>query len=280
VRQVFISYSHSDKDLAAELAEFLEGQGVRVFIDTRRVGVGQRITEAIGHGLAGSNYVVLLASPESVTSGWVKAELDTALQLEFAGQALLVVVKVGECTLPLLARGKLYLDIPGEWTNDSLTALLEATQPNIFRNGWPSRVYDFAGAGGAVTENLLEEGFPFYRLRFRLESEGSFAGVCWEPTTGAVDVVNYTHFACKLRSPTESEGTLQLKLETKGGWPLTRIPLPGSVWTETSLALASLAPANWERLERVTAAADDRDLAPRQEHVIDLADLAFFRSGG
>lgn len=279
MQQVFISYSHSDKKPATELKEFLERHGVRVWIDTWGIGIGQRITEELGHALSGSNYVVLLASPASLTSSWVKSELDTALQLELAGQALLLIVVVRRCSLPALVRGKLYLqlDPPGEWKEDSLQAMLDALQPSIFRTGWSARAVDFAGAGGAATKSLLEEGFPFYRLTLRLDSQGGFAGVFWEPTAGAVDVANYSYFACKLRCPSSSTGQVKLKLETKGGWVITEVPLPGADWRETSLRLDALTAADWQRLERVTLSVDDRDV-PLGEHVVDIADLNFFRS--
>src|SRR2546423_4872975 len=170
MQQVFISYSHSDEQPANELKAFLEEHGVRVWIDAWGIGVGQRIAEEVGHALSGSNYVVLLASPESLTSSWVKSELDTALQLELAGQALLLIVVVHPCSLPALVRGKLYLELEpaGVWSESSLGSVLDTIQPNISRNGWPAQVVDFAGAGGAATKSLLEEGFPFYRLTLRV----------------------------------------------------------------------------------------------------------------
>lgn len=279
MQQVFISYSHSDKKPATELKEFLERHGVRVWIDAWGIGIGRRITEELGHALSGSNYIVLLASQEALTRPWVKIELDTALQLEAAGKALLLIVVVHPCSLPALVRGKLYLELdpPDEWKQDSLRAMLDALQPNIFRTGWSARVVDFAGAGGAATKSLLEEGFPFYRVTLRVDSQGGFAGVFWELTAGAVDVANYSHFGCKLRCPSSTSGQVKVKLETKGGWAIAEVPLPGADWSETSLRLDSFTAADWQRLERVTVSVDDRDV-PLGEHVVDVADLNFFRS--
>ncbi|MDQ3934219.1 MAG: toll/interleukin-1 receptor domain-containing protein [Actinomycetota bacterium] len=280
MQQAFISYSHRDRDVAFALRDCLDRNGVRVWIDVWRMGIGRRITEELGHALAGSNYVVVLASPHSMSSPWVQAELDTALQAELHGEALLLIVVVEPCSLPRMVRGKLYLELepPGRWEESACRALVDAMQPNIFRAGWPARVADFAGAGAAATTSLLEEGFPFYRLTLRVDREGGFAGAFFEPTAGAVDVANQTHFGYKLRCPSESAGQARIKLETKGGWAVAEVPLPGGDWVERSLRLDSHPQADWQRLERVTVSVDDRDVR-LGEHVLDVADLNFFRLG-
>ena len=126
--------------------------------------------------------------------------------------------------------------------------------------------------------NLLEEGFPFYRISIRVGEKGGFGGVFWESYHGAFNVANYSHFTCKVRGITESDGRLQLKFETKRGWPVHYFPFPVTSWREIEpVRLADLGEADWDRLERITVAADDRDLDILKEHALDIADFHFFR---
>lgn len=282
MRHIFISYSHHDKTMAERLHKYLERRKKReprVFLDTRKITLGERIVSRISDALNASSTVIVLATKESLSKPWVSAELDTAINLELNGRCRLIVVKLEQCALPEIICGKLFLELNGEWTDEALAKIDEAIQPNIFRNGWKNWDTNFSGNGGSCRHELMEQGIPFYRLSFVLKQQGSFAGVFWEVDSGAVSVANFTSFTCKIRGGSPGNGRLQLKFETMGGWPIHYLPFPSNDWTLVGpIHLADFPDGDWNRLERITIAADDRDLPCGVEHVLDVADFEFFHS--
>lgn len=123
---------------------------------------------------------------------------------------------------------------------------------------------------------MLEQGIPFYRVTLHLKHQGSYAGAFWEVTRGAVNVANSTSFTCKMRGASDSHGRLQIKFETQDGWPVYYAPFPPRQWKSIGpLRLTQVGAADWSRLERITIAADDRDLACGADHVVDVADFFF-----
>lgn len=278
MRQIFISYSHKDKEIADTLYSYLNERGVRVFIDTWGIGIGERITEVLGDAISGSNYVIILASPEAIRSSWVQAELDTALNFELSGKGKLLVIRIRESSLPALIRGKLFIDLGfNNLDANSLDLIYEAIQPNIYRNGWKCSVFDFAGRGGAAVHNLKEEGFTFYRLDFKVTRKEGFAGTSFEFIRGSVNVANYNYFTFKIRNTFKATGRFKLKFETKEDWPIKYINLDESKWKEVEpIELNLITGADWERLERITVAVDDRDIEIGEKIVVDIADFSFY----
>ncbi len=278
MRQVFISYSHKDAEQAEKLGNALRSKGIRVFLDRWSIGIGERIAEVLGDGIAGSNYVIILASPESMTSKWVRSELDTALCYENEGKGTLLLVKLRECSLPPLVRGKLFLSLEGEFDDEAIETLVEAVQPNIFLQAGKHRVVDFSGNGGGVKVDPIDCGAVFYRIEVLIQHAKAFAGVFWEPLRGSIEVANYTHFEWFMRANPVG-GRVQVKFETKDGWPTHYAPLNTSEWKKYQVRLKNLGPADWERLERITFAMDGRDLLPGQNHqIIDVRGFLFCRS--
>ena len=278
MRQVFISYSHKDAEQAERLANALRNKGIRVFLDRWSIGIGERIAEVLGDGIASSNYVIILASPESMTSKWVRSELDTALYYENEGKGTLLIVKLRECSLPPLVRGKLFLSLKGRIDDEAIEMLVEAVQPNIFLQAGKHRVVDFAGNGGAAKVSPIDYGASFYRIQLSIPHAGAFAGVFWEPLRGSIDVANYTHFQWFMRAEPVG-GQIQVKFETKEGWPAHYASLSDSEWNKCQVALKNWGYANWERLERITFTMDDRDLPPvRNSQLVDVRGFEFYRS--
>lgn len=281
MRQVFISYARRDFKLAEKIANALKDRGIRVFLDKWNIRIGERIAEVIGNGIAGSNYIIVLASKDSMASNWVKAELYTALNYEIDGKATLLIVKLDDCSLPPLVQGKLYLSLKGKNINDIddevIQSLVEAIQPNIFLQAGKHKVVDFSGCGGNAKVKPIESGTTFYRIEIFIPHKGAFAGVFWEPLSGCINVANYTHFRWFMRA-NPTGGRIQVKFETKGGWPTHYALLDSSEWKENHVLLKNLCPADWERLERITFAMDDRDVFLGQHQIIDLRGFLFYRS--
>lgn len=112
---VFISYSSRDFAKAAEIAQTLTGYGLRVWFDRSAIQPGDRLREAISHGIRDSAMLLLLFSPHSQSSGWVLNELDSAMLREVEERKTVVLpVLIGNTQadqLPEDLKGKRYVDL-------------------------------------------------------------------------------------------------------------------------------------------------------------------------
>jgi hypothetical protein len=75
-RHIFISYSHADAAIAAAIAESLNRAGVGVFIDKIALMAGDSLTERLEEGLNQAVGLVTIISSNSISSTWVKRELN------------------------------------------------------------------------------------------------------------------------------------------------------------------------------------------------------------
>jgi len=80
----FISYSHEDKDFARQLHDFLQGRGIRCWLDEHQLLPGHDIFEEVDRGIKMWDKVLLCASKNSLTSWWVDDEVQRAFTKERA----------------------------------------------------------------------------------------------------------------------------------------------------------------------------------------------------
>lgn len=109
---VFLSHSSKDKPFVRELAAALETGGeIKVWLDERQIAPGQNIVSAIGEGLD-SDFILLILSPDSVDSNWVKEEWTGAFWEQTNNRRTkLLGVLYRECQIPRLLRNKKYFDL-------------------------------------------------------------------------------------------------------------------------------------------------------------------------
>jgi TIR domain len=96
---MFLSYAHQDTKRAETLANLLENAGLTVWWD-RRMVAGDKIHDVIDEEIEKAKAVIVLWSPISVKSDWVRGEAQTAHEL-----TKLVPIKIEECKLPINYRG-------------------------------------------------------------------------------------------------------------------------------------------------------------------------------
>ena len=77
--QVFLSYAHGDEAFAKSLASELTSRGFSVWRDEEQVLPGDNLHLRIGSALAKSKAMIVLVSPESMSSPYVRSEIDYAL---------------------------------------------------------------------------------------------------------------------------------------------------------------------------------------------------------
>jgi hypothetical protein len=112
---VFLSHSSKDKGFARRLGNDLRGQGARVWIDEAEIGIGESLIDKISEGIHSTDYLVVLLSPTSTASEWVKRELNIALTHEIKGKRLKVLpCLLKNCSIPPFLLDKKYADFRRE----------------------------------------------------------------------------------------------------------------------------------------------------------------------
>ena len=78
--EVFISHSSKNATFASRLEKVLDGHGVKSFLSKQHIRGAQEWHDEIGAALQRCDWFLVVLSPQSVSSRWVKHELIYALQ--------------------------------------------------------------------------------------------------------------------------------------------------------------------------------------------------------
>jgi adenylate cyclase len=147
---VFVSYARTDKGLVAPLVAAIEARGWSVWWDPA-IAPGQEFDDQISTELAAARAVLVVWTPASVTSRWVRGEAREA-----ADRGVLVPVRFDAARLPIDARAIHTIDLDG-WGEDPASAqclnLLRALEAMIARRpGSGVATADPAGAQRAFAD--------------------------------------------------------------------------------------------------------------------------------
>ena len=94
-KEVFLSYSTVDSRFATQIAELLKRHGVPVWYSHTEIFGSMQWHDEIGHALRRCDWFVILLSPDSVNSFWVKHEFTFAIrQKRLASRIVPVVFRV------------------------------------------------------------------------------------------------------------------------------------------------------------------------------------------
>jgi hypothetical protein len=108
---ILLSHNSTDKPFVRQLARDLGNQGIRCWLDEAEIRVGESLIEKIRSGIDEVDYVVVILSPDSVNSEWVKREVDVAMNQEILGRRLKVLpLMYRHCDPPGFLLGKFYAD--------------------------------------------------------------------------------------------------------------------------------------------------------------------------
>lgn len=112
---IFVSYSHSDRELVQQFAHLLDVHRVRVWFDGWEMRPGDVLRERISEGIANADYLLVVLSPAALSSNWVKYELNSSMIREIEQGHVVVIPAlapgVEHQMLPNDLRGKLYVDL-------------------------------------------------------------------------------------------------------------------------------------------------------------------------
>ena len=94
MKKVFLSYAHADLDVARQVATQLENAGHQVWFAEDAVFPGENFATEAGKALDKSDAMVVLISPESMKSSWVRRDIDFAMSTpKYRGRLIPVIVK-------------------------------------------------------------------------------------------------------------------------------------------------------------------------------------------
>src|SRR5262245_37893596 len=97
---VFLSYKSDDHSWVESLKTALQVRGVRVWLDKDQIRPGDKFVRALEQGIDTSRAVALVATPASISSGWVEDEYSRALSLSNQGQLQLIPLLLRRAKLP------------------------------------------------------------------------------------------------------------------------------------------------------------------------------------
>jgi hypothetical protein len=78
-REVFLSHSSKDRDFVVRLARVLKGHKIRYWYSTAHIVGAKQWHDEIGRALGRCDWFLIVLTPDSVRSQWVKRELLFAL---------------------------------------------------------------------------------------------------------------------------------------------------------------------------------------------------------
>jgi len=108
---IFLSHSSRDKPFARKLAGDLKAAGLTVWVDEAEIQIGDSLISKIQSGIDDMEFLVVVLSPDSVSSEWVKREVAIALTEEIGNRRVKVLpVLYRDCILPGFLRDKKYAD--------------------------------------------------------------------------------------------------------------------------------------------------------------------------
>jgi hypothetical protein len=109
---VFLSHSSVDKGFVTKLAIDLVAEGFPVWFDSWELETGAPLSRRIYDGLDDSDSVLVLLSPNSLGSEWVRKEIEGAMiKEERLGKTFVIPIKIADCEAPLQIAGKIYADL-------------------------------------------------------------------------------------------------------------------------------------------------------------------------
>lgn len=110
MRNVFISYAHSDEDEVRSLVKALRENNVTGWLDSADIAAGESISSSVRAALKRSKVVIVLLSPRALHSEWVQFEIGAAEALE---KKIITVILSGdhlEEQLPDILRNRGWID--------------------------------------------------------------------------------------------------------------------------------------------------------------------------
>jgi hypothetical protein len=128
---VFLSHAHVDRSFVDNLYNWLtDCAGLNVWYDAKQMA-GQGIASGLKNGIERSRAAIIVASVEALARGWVRQEVDIALDERSRSQDFRVILlRLAEANVDELVRGLSWIDVTeGKLTPAVAASLLSSFHP-------------------------------------------------------------------------------------------------------------------------------------------------------
>ena len=155
--KAFVSYSRADADFVLRLCQDLRAAGASIWLDKLDIHPGEEWDEAIERGLSECGRMLVVLSPNSVTSENVLDEIGSAL----SRKKTIIPVLYRDCEIPYRLNRIQYVDFRTSYDERLKSLLLAIGDPNLkaipapLAHGRSRRMYLLAGAGAVAIAGLL-----------------------------------------------------------------------------------------------------------------------------
>lgn len=162
---VFLSYSEKEKDYAKKIFQKMESTGLRVFWSKKilKKNIGESWFNQIEYSLMKSKHFVLICSPLSVKSEWVKAEYETfhnECYMKNNKERKLIILKGNNFNMSLVPGLLKRLQIAESIDEITNLLLIKNAMEDTNKNGNKS-VSDFSG-GEKMSDKKEENIIPLF----------------------------------------------------------------------------------------------------------------------
>ena len=208
-RDVFISYSRENQEIADRIAEDLSRSGFHVFYDKDLVP-GEAWGPRLEQQLRRARHILVLLSPSYVQSPWARKELEAAALSESRGEARVVPVLIQDTEIPAFLRSKHYADLRTDY-QAGLVLITKAltTKPEVGEVSRARRSRKTVAIAGVLTSLL---GVAFGAVSIADVALGDFRVV----TLVAVLVAGLTGFIAFLSNYRPSRRSKPLQVVAQG----------------------------------------------------------------
>lgn len=223
---IFLSHATADDAFVAELRQALETQGISVWVDSRRLAGGAKLAPEIEANIEQASSFLVVLSPSTVNSSWVRREVRKALEAEKARK------KDGYRVIPLLLPGinpgalgnwfpeeEIPVAVPIELGPGGLSAAMPAILEALGKR-LPTDPQPFAVATASLVEELvLVLADPKVELDEGKRRASATAKVIYEPADSKARPVESRRFAFTAPLGPIETADLRWYLETYYIWP-------------------------------------------------------------
>ena len=171
---IFLSHNHNDRDFARQLRDRLRSHGIDIWLDEAEMHVGDSLISKIEGAIRDCEYLGVVLSPSSVSSNWVRREVNIALTQEIQGRRVKVLpLLFQKCELPGFLSDKLYADFTENF-EEGFNKLLARINADLHDNDHKQRrVHAILSASyqdwltfGKRTHDLLDDGRASLVIRY------------------------------------------------------------------------------------------------------------------
>ena len=132
LQKVFLSHSAADKVFVRRLARRIQASGFGVWLDEHELVAGDQLSDSIANAVTKAKVVLVVVSPASVKSKWLRYELNLATENMVNGKCRVIPVLIADCAIPAAVHGLLYADFRSSFAS-GLKSILTALQHEASR---------------------------------------------------------------------------------------------------------------------------------------------------